>query len=143
MENILSLNQTVKSRLQKPRVYAITLERPGVGQSVSCVLAFDLEEAVVKAKEVLMVSCKMSAEEAHQWKLNLFVRKSLEEVVAEATDLSIHEAPVVPDVMTTDKNRLMRRIIDTKDHALFRRSKKQFTETEVKYLMERIAPSKL
>lgn len=139
MENFLSIGQSVKSRLQKPRVYALTLERPGVGQSVSCVLAFDLEEAVVKAKEVLMTSCKMTAEEAHQWKLNLFVRKSLEEVVAEATDLSIQEAKVVPNVMISEKNMLMQKIIDTKDAALLRRSKKQFTETEVKYLTERLA----
>ena len=136
--DLFSLTQNIKSRLVQPRVYAITLERTGVGMSVSSVVAFDLEEAIVKAKEILVSQMKMPVEEAQQWKLGLFVRKSLAEITSEFTNLSFKEEKAVPETGSSKKNKLMKAIIDSKDEVLFKKTKKQFTEAEVKYLSERL-----
>lgn len=139
--NIFQTVASLKGRLEQPKVYAITLEREnpvGHGIAVNCIVAFDLEEAIVKAKEVLVDQLKMPVEEAQGWRLGLFTRKTVQEIVREASTLSIVESKVVPDSGISEKNKLMRRIVEKKDSRLLNRSKGQFTAEEIAYLKERL-----
>lgn len=146
------LNQKIKSRTIRPQVYALTLERMGIGQAVFCVVAFDLEEAILKAKELLSVTSNVPIEEALQWKLNLFTRKSLSEVVGEVSLLSTESAPQSKIIQRplshpptrvkqqgwSKKNNLIHQIVSNKDSKLFKASKGQFTEAEKKYIEEHL-----
>jgi hypothetical protein len=143
---LFEMNSRLQSKTIKPQVYAITLERPAVGMSVHLVVAFDLEEAIEKAKQSLCQMMKMTPEEANCWKMNLFMRRPFSEVLAEgsATDFTatpVKAAPQEPKrkgVEPSAKNKLMQQIVATKDVALFKKSKKQFTEAEVKYLTDQL-----
>lgn len=143
---LFEMNSRLQSRTTKPQVYALTLERPGVGTSVHLVVAFDLEEAIEKAKQSLTQISKFSAEEAQFWKLNLFMRRSFSEILAEGahTDFAPVSGKPVPQTQqpkvdeVSAKNKLMQQIVKTKDVALFKKSKKQFTEAEVKFLLEQL-----
>jgi hypothetical protein len=73
-------------------------------------------------------------------------------MVAEGSAITFTEsvgkpAPEVPVVVSKNarvtvrvetKNELMRRIVSTKDKALFKKSKSEFTEAELKFLQERL-----
>lgn len=136
----------LRSRLVRPQAYAITLERPMVGASVHLVVAFDLEEAIEKARQSLIQMMKMPVEEANNWKLNLFMRRELSDVMHEASEpIKASSSLKVSDEKlkrrtgeSSAKNKLMQQIVANRDVALFKKSKKQFTEAEVKYLTDQL-----
>jgi len=138
MEDIFSTTKQLKSRLQQPRVYALTLEHPGIGLSIHCVVAYDLEDAVTKARELLIDQIKMKPEEIQQWKLGLFVRKTIPELVEQGENVSLKEIRAPIDSGLSEKNKLMKKIVDNKDEKLLRRSKKLLSPEEFQYLVERL-----
>lgn len=118
----------LKSQVIKPKVYGIVL-RVNAMQYLSMQAAFSLEEAFGIAKEnfkrdnptVSMASVV----------LEMFVQGELIEIFSPFLTAKVQKEE-------SDKNTLMKQIIDGKDLKLFQEHKALFTENEQKYLQAEI-----
>lgn len=132
--NISKLITSLRSRLQSPRVYAMVLTN-GFHQVLELMAAYDYDEAFSKSVDKLR---KQLPSESQEWKVFLWSKFEVKELISAITELSTCEEQIAPETGNVSKNDLMRFIVENKDRALFEARRGEFSVNEQQYLIERL-----
>jgi hypothetical protein len=130
--------QSIKTKLMKPKVYALVLEG-GSYSFLSLQSAYSLEEAFGFAKEEWK---SQNPDKTNiEMRIRLFTHAELEKLFGKFITTEIKESgDTDPKADSSPENKavLMKKIVDTQDKELLRASKNILSEAEFKYLSSRL-----
>lgn len=123
----------VQRRTQVPKVYALFIQADG-HQRLCLNTAFSLDEALGKATKE---SAKAARNRPDNWALIAHLSVELETLITKFTDFQVDEVKKVGDDKSV-KNKLMNRIVRSKDRDLFLKNQHLFTAEETKLIEEKL-----
>lgn len=137
MNSFMKFIQSIKTRIMKPKVYALVLDI-GTSTFLSLQSAYSLEEAYGFAREEWRKQNPLRANE--EAKIKLFDHRELDVLFGRFITTEIKEVGEKddPKVDSLPENRavLMKQIVDLKDEKLLKASKSVLSDAEFKYLSD-------
>lgn len=132
MSSLFKILSDVKRKLVEPKIYALTLMSGG-SSYLGLVAAYSLEEALGKARRLAVKDHPNLFTEKSMLSLGMHTCESIDSLLGDVMDMKLEKQEV-----GDDKNKLMARIIETKDATLLAENRSKFSEPEVAFLEEKI-----